>query len=747
MYDSDDDIKSARPVRANTTRFRRLNGNVNYHPASAWSPWRTTIKAIKNARLFTGKIINDHRVQNCVLLLIAINAIMMGVATFPTIKNNPAIVDKFELADKSFLILFTIESSMQLIYHGINLFRDGFLVFDLLIVVMSWTLVGAQVFRAFRIFRAMRLITRINTLKKLVVALFTVFPKMMAILMLLLLIYYIFSVMFTQLFKGMYGEGLVEEPYFETVYHSLFTLFQIMTMDQWAVVLFGIQQTHSWAWIPFTVFIIVTGFVVVNLIIAVICDAVHVLENGGGGLRGYESESEYTSSGDMVVEEISNNNVNHAAKNRSRVTPRKMRELQQQMNELISVQDQMGTTIEVLTSQFVRENARSDVECTATQYDDRRPSLDYVRTIVGMIINDPRVQNAVLLMIATNAVTMGVVTFPVVMSDPDILRKFETVDKLCLVLFTIESSMQLIYHGINLFRDGFLVFDMLIVAMSWTLVNVNAFRAFRIFRVVRLITKIDTLKNLVMALFNVFPKIRAIFMLLLLIFYIFSVMLTQLFKKMYEEDLVEGPYFDTVFYSLFTLFQMLTLDEWAGILLQIQRTYPWAWLPFVLFIFITSFVVVNLIIAVICDAVRDLGTEVKTNLQAPGYAILPPGPAYTSTSRLEELQQKMGEILHVQNQMRATIKVLTRRWGVDGAREGVVSLPIESESSAMMAKYSPGGRRPRSRARSLRNRSRAVRSYGDSLPMQPSRYSSAVVSQSITLPSRTWERDKMDRWF
>jgi len=303
----------------------------------------------------------------------------------------------------------------------------------------------------------------------------------------------------------------------------------------------------------------VTGFVVVNLIIAVICDAVHVLENEGGGLRGYESESEYTSSGDAVVEESSNNTVNHATKNGSCATPRKVGELQQQMNELISVQDQMGTTIEVLTSQFARENAGSDVECTASIDDDRRLSLDYVRTIVGMIINDPRVQNAVLLMIATNAITMGVVTFPVVQNDPDILRKFETADKLCLVLFTIESSMQLIYHGINLFRDGFLVFDMLIVAMSWTLVNVNAFRAFRIFRVMRLITRIDTLKNLVVALFNVFPKMSAIFMLLLLLFYIFSVMFTQLFKRMYEEDLVEEPYFDTIFHSLFTLFQMLTL--------------------------------------------------------------------------------------------------------------------------------------------------------------------------------------------
>lgn len=95
---------------------------------------------------------------------------------------------------------------------------------------MSWALTGAQVFRAFRIFRAMRLITRIDTLKNLVLALFSVVPKMTAIFMLLMLIFYIFAVMFTTLFKGLHDDELVEYPYFETLYDSLFTLFQMMTL-------------------------------------------------------------------------------------------------------------------------------------------------------------------------------------------------------------------------------------------------------------------------------------------------------------------------------------------------------------------------------------------------------------------------------------------------------------------------------------------------------------------------------------
>ena len=190
----------------------------------------TVFKPFNDARKFIGKVVNDDRVQNTVLILITINAIMMGIATFPVVKNDPDLSNKFEIADEAFLILFTIESGMQVLFHGWKVFKDGFLVFDLAIVVMSWALEGTQVIRAFRIFRALRLITRIDTMKNLVLALLSVIPKMTAIGMLLLLIFYIFAVMFTQLFKGMYEDGLVSQPYFSGLGYSLFTLFQMMTL-------------------------------------------------------------------------------------------------------------------------------------------------------------------------------------------------------------------------------------------------------------------------------------------------------------------------------------------------------------------------------------------------------------------------------------------------------------------------------------------------------------------------------------
>jgi len=100
-------------------------------------------------------------------------------------------------------------------------------------------------------------------------------PRMLAIGMLLFLVSYIFAVMFTQLFKDL----PLSEDYFGRIDDTFFTLFQIMTLDAWSEIAREVMVFKSWAWFPFIVFVIVTGFVVVNLIIAVICDAISALHD------------------------------------------------------------------------------------------------------------------------------------------------------------------------------------------------------------------------------------------------------------------------------------------------------------------------------------------------------------------------------------------------------------------------------------------------------------------------------------
>merc|ERR1711923_92726 len=111
------------------------------------------------------------------------------------------------------------------------------------------------------------------------------------------------------------------------------------------------------------------------------------------------------------------------------------------------------------------------------------------------------------------------------------------------------------------------------------------------------------------ALFCVMPRLGAILTLLCLFFYVFGVMFTEIFMVSEASDELDDEachyYFDTLHHSLFTLFQMLTL-EWAAVARSCIDEYSWAWAPIVIFVMITSFIVFNLIVAVVCDAVSEL---------------------------------------------------------------------------------------------------------------------------------------------
>lgn len=299
------------------------------------------MEKINDFRELCGAIVNDEKVQLFIVFLIAVNAVMMGVGTFEFVTDNPEIDSAFEVVDQVFLIIFTIELAFQIAYLGFRLFLDGWLVFDFIIIVVSWSFSSVQIIRAFRIFRALRLVTRIEVMKNLVLAVFSVMPRMAAIGLLLLLIFYIFAVMFTQLFKDLYHEGKTSDDYFSRLDATFFTLFQIMTLDSWADIAREVIDDIQWAWLPFVIFVTISGFIVVNLIIAVICDAVSALEEDvkakitGGALEA-DGESEENSGEQDVREQLES--------------------LEFQVDELNRVQEQTLHTLEYLTRQ-IQKNA------------------------------------------------------------------------------------------------------------------------------------------------------------------------------------------------------------------------------------------------------------------------------------------------------------------------------------------------------------------------------------------------------
>jgi hypothetical protein len=257
---------------------------------------------LRRFRLFCGAIVEAPHVQIAVIFLIIINALLMGLATFDFVTNDPSVDDSFQFVDRIFLTIFTVELGLQLIYRGVFLFVDGWLVFDFVIVVMSWSLESMQIIRSFRIFRAFRLVTRIGPLRELVLALGNVMPRLNAIFVLLALVFYVYGVLFTQLFRDLE----LSDRYFNTLPLSLFTCMQLMTLE-WADIAREVMEIESWAWAPFLSFIQITGFIVFNLIVAVVCDAVSIVDKQVKAEQDVEDQAERERRGlpeELTVEEM-----------------------------------------------------------------------------------------------------------------------------------------------------------------------------------------------------------------------------------------------------------------------------------------------------------------------------------------------------------------------------------------------------------------------------------------------------------
>ncbi|MEO1037735.1 MAG: ion transporter [Pseudomonadota bacterium] len=209
--------------------------------------------------------------------------------------------------------------------------------------------------------------------------------------------------------------------------------------------------------------------------------------------------------------------------------------------------------------------------------------------------------------IIVNAVTLGLETSPTA-----VLRfgpLLDAVDSAALWLFTVEMALKLVAYRTRFFASSWNAFDLAIVAIAWIPASgpLSVLRALRIVRVLRLVSLVPDMRHVVGALLHALPGMGSVLAVLALVFYISAVIATNLYGGVYP------AWFGSVGESMFTLFQIMTLESWAmGIVRPVMESFPSAWLFFVPFVIVTSFAVLNLFIALIVHAmhaVRDADTE------------------------------------------------------------------------------------------------------------------------------------------
>lgn len=232
-----------------------------------------------------------------------------------------------------------------------------------------------------------------------------------------------------------------------------------------------------------------------------------------------------------------------------------------------------------------------------------------MRNKLKIFIENTCVTNFILAVIIFNSILLGLLTYPQICSKfGGFMQASCTV---CVIIFTIEILLKLYVYGKDFFKDGWNNFDFILVAISWvpTAGAFSSFRAFRVLRALRalrLITRLQRLRIIVQAIIESIPNVGWASLLLLLIFYIFSIMGTTMFAEAFPE------FFGSIGKSMYSLFQIMTLESWSmGIARPVIAVFPGAWIYFVSFILSSSFIVMNVIVGVVVNAIGELSESAR----------------------------------------------------------------------------------------------------------------------------------------
>jgi voltage-gated sodium channel len=221
-----------------------------------------------------------------------------------------------------------------------------------------------------------------------------------------------------------------------------------------------------------------------------------------------------------------------------------------------------------------------------------------LRARAAAFVESEPVHRVIIALIAFNAVTLGLETSAAMMARWG--GVLEGIDAVVLGVFVVELALKLFGHGLRFFRNGWNVFDLAIVGIALMPASgaFSVLRALRILRVFRLVSAVPQMRVVVESVFRALPGLGSIAAMLVLFFYIFAVMATKLFGADHP------AWFGSLGSSMFTLFQIMTLEGWAEVARETMAVRPAAWLFFVAFILLATFTVLNLFIAVIVNAMQ-----------------------------------------------------------------------------------------------------------------------------------------------
>uniref|UniRef100_A0AAQ5ZCV9 Ion transport domain-containing protein n=1 Tax=Amphiprion ocellaris TaxID=80972 RepID=A0AAQ5ZCV9_AMPOC len=587
-------------------------------------------------------IVESKYFNRGIMIAILINTISMGIEHH---EQPEELTNVLEICNIVFTSMFSLEMILKLTAFGsFNYLRNPYNVFDGVIVIISVCEIvgqsdgGLSVLRTFRLLRVLKLVRFMPALRRQLVVLMKTMDNVATFCMLLMLFIFIFSILGMHIFgckfslKTETGDTVPDRKNFDSLLWAIVTVFQILTQEDWNVVLYnGMAATSPVAALYFVALMTFGNYVLFNLLVAIL-------------VEGFQAEGDANRS--YSDDDRSSSNFDESEKHDSiKLSEKSLVMLILLISFPSSPMKSLCFRIQKMMEVYKPDWCESREEWSVYLFSPQNK----FRLLCQSIIAHKLFDYVVLAFIFLNCITVALERPKILQGSLE--RLFLTISNyIFTAIFVAEMTVKVVSMGLYLgetaylrsswnILDGFLVFVSLIdivVSMAGGAKILGVLRVLRLLRTLRplrVISRAPGLKLVVETLITSLKPIGNIVLICCAFFIIFGILGVQLFKgKFYycvgfdvknitnKSDCLAANYrwvhhkynFDNLGQALMSLFVLASKDGWVNIMYHgldavgidqqpVTNNNPWMLLYFISFLLIVSFFVLNMFVGVVVE--------------------------------------------------------------------------------------------------------------------------------------------------
>ncbi|XP_062419469.1 voltage-dependent T-type calcium channel subunit alpha-1I-like [Pungitius pungitius] len=363
---------------------------------------------------------------------------------------------------------------------------------------------------------------------------------------------------------------------FDNIAYAWISIFQVVTLEGWSNIMFYVMNVHSFWTLLFFIFVAIMGsFIMMNVCAVVIATQ---FSDNLEHLRIQQTRREDSA---VLVKWLRSKWNGCLAVIRRRASNRVRRH------------DDDSRTDDLAVGGHIWGQLRTRLE-----------------KVVKSKIFNRLIMFAVLLSILTLAIEHH--------NQPNVLTTILHISDLTFtVIFVVAMLLKLMALKWAYFEDRNNLFDFFIVIISvWETITkadsrLSVLRAFRLLRFGRLLHYLPYLRTQLLVLKKAMEEAASLCMLILFVIFVFSLVGMHLFGHGLDtrKRINDRKNFDTLLWSMVTVFQILTEENWNRVMYAIMAaSSPWAFIYFVAVIVTGKHVLLNILVGIILKGFQDRRT-------------------------------------------------------------------------------------------------------------------------------------------